>query len=110
LRTPVTSLRLQVQIIDRALTEELARARHSVDPAAGADGLERVLGLTGVLGEDSRRLVRLINGLLDVTRTASGRLELQPEDLDLRDVVRSGIEAMQPELSGRHVRLTFKAP
>ncbi len=110
LRTPVTSLRLQVQIVERALGEELARARAATDPAVGADGLERVLGLTGVLGDDSRRLVRLVAGLLDVTRIASGRLDLQPDDLDFRDIVRSGIDSMRPELSARHVALTFRAP
>jgi signal transduction histidine kinase/integral membrane sensor domain MASE1 len=110
LRTPVTSLRLQVQIVERALNEELAHARQSAELADGADGLERVIGLIGVLGDDSRRLVRLVGGLLDVTRIASGQLDLQPDDLDFREVVRGGIDSMRPELSARHVPLTFDAP
>src|SRR6185436_17525598 len=110
LRTPVTSLRLQVQIVERALAEELAKARSASEPFQAAAGLERVLSYTGILGEDSRRLVRLVNGLLDVTRISSGKLDIQAEDLDFRDVVKSGIDAMMPELSQRKVKLTFTAP
>ena len=110
LRTPVTSLRLQVQIVERALADELARSRVATEPFAAVAGLEKVLGLTRVLGEDSRRLVRLVNGLLDVTRIATGKLDLQPEDLDFRDIVRFGIEALRPDLATGKIKLTYQAP
>jgi signal transduction histidine kinase/integral membrane sensor domain MASE1 len=110
LRTPVTSLRLQVQIVERSLAEQVAKARVATDPFEVVAGLEQVLSYTGVLGEDSRRLVRLVNGLLDVTRIATGKLDLQLEDLDFREIVKSGIDAMRPELTLRKVKLSFRAP
>lgn len=102
LRTPLTSLRLQVQIVERALARELAQG--------GARGVDTVLKSVAVLGEDSQRMVRLVNGLLDVTRIARGKLELQPEDLDFREVVRSGVDQLRTELEQRRIELELHAP
>jgi signal transduction histidine kinase len=103
LRTPLTSLRLQVQIVERALAEQ---ARAGGETAA-ADEVQKAVA---ALGEDSQRMVRLVNGLLDVTRIAGGRLEIRPEDADLRDVVRSGLEPLRTELTQRGIELEIDAP
>ena len=109
LRTPVTALRLQVQIVERALAEESARAQAAPDAGTAASGLARIFALARTLDEDSRRVVRLVNSLLDVTRITTGKLELQPEALDLVEVVRSGIETVRRELEQRGVELTLHA-
>lgn len=100
LRTPVTSLRLQIQIVQRLLARE----------TAAAATLEPVRSALSVLADDSMRLVALVNRLLDVTRITTGQLDLQFEAADLRDIVQSGIEATRAELLQRAVTLTVEAP
>lgn len=79
LRTPVAALQLQLQ----TLVETLALQARSVGPRV-VEKVERAAGTTG-------RLASLVEGVLDVSRIALGKLELLREDLDLtaltRDVV-----------------------
>jgi signal transduction histidine kinase len=78
LRTPITSLLLQAQLLDRQLHTMVdgASARPKVD----------------AIRKQAQRLETLIAGLLDVSRIASGRLELNPERVDLGRVVQEAIE------------------
>jgi signal transduction histidine kinase len=102
LRTPLTSLRLQVQIVERALAQQ---ARSGA--GAASNELERAVA---VLGEDSQRMVRLVNGLLDVTRIAGGHLEIRPEDGDFRDAVRSSLESLRTEVVQPRIAVEVDAP
>jgi len=56
------------------------------------------------------RMSTLVDDLLDASRIANGRLQLQRERLDLRDVVNDAIKAMTPELEARHHQLTVALP
>ena len=75
LRTPLTSLRLEVENL-------LRFARRSAGQAAG-DVIQR----TERIDAQAARLNHLIDELLDVSRIASGRLELKIEEVDLVAVV-----------------------
>ena len=75
LRTPLTSLRLEVENL-------LRFARRSSGEAA-----EGVAQRAGRIDAQAARLNHLIDELLDVSRIAAGRLELQIEDVDLVAVV-----------------------
>jgi two-component system, sensor histidine kinase len=55
-----------------------------------------------------RHLTRLVDDLLDVARIERGKIELQLEELDFRDVVRQALETTQPTIEGRHHRLTMQ--
>jgi two-component system, sensor histidine kinase len=57
-----------------------------------------------------RRMTHLVDELLDVSRITSGRLHLQPERLDLRDVVSHAIETLEPDLAERNHRLSTALP
>jgi signal transduction histidine kinase len=77
---------------------------------AGADGklsarAERALRATD-------RLARLVEGLLDVSRIASGRLQLALEECDLADVAREVVDrtAEQASAAGCSVRVVAAAP
>jgi PAS domain S-box-containing protein len=72
LRTPLTSLKLEVANLGR-----LAQRHQGVVPA---NRLEEKLGK---IGGQAERLHRLIDELLDVSRIAAGRLELEIDDVDL---------------------------
>ncbi len=75
LRTPLTSLRLEVENL-------LRFARRKAGDAAG-DVIQR----TERIDVQAARLNHLIDELLDVSRIAAGRLELQIEEVDLVAVV-----------------------
>ncbi len=90
LKTPLTSLYLQLQLLLRGVRGETTVA---VSPENSALLLESCRS-------QSRRLGRLIDELLDLTRIRAGKLELKLEDVDLtaivKDVVaRLGSERMQ---------------
>jgi signal transduction histidine kinase len=78
LRTPITSLLLQAQLLDRQL--------HAM-----ADGT-RARSKVESIRRQAQRLETLIASLLDVSRISSGRLELNPERVDLGRVVHDAIE------------------
>jgi PAS domain S-box-containing protein len=90
LKTPLTPLRLQLQLLQRRLRE----------PALAADarlrGLER---LVGVSNHSVDRLVRLVNELLDVSRISAGKFPLQREDVDLSALVRDTAEGFRQDLA-----------
>jgi PAS domain S-box-containing protein len=88
LRTPLTGLRLLVQ---SALREPRAGG-FQVEPL-----LERLRGLDRYV----TRLERLVNGLLDLTTLASGRLRLDPTPLDLAELVRGEVALRADEAAER---------
>jgi PAS domain S-box-containing protein len=78
LRTPLTPLGLQLEMLEQSL------ARMSPAPEGAARKLE-------IARRQVDRLARLVEGLLDVSRIATGRLHIEPEEMELeaalRDVV-----------------------
>ncbi len=79
LRTPLTSLQLRVQLLARnARAPTLSKDRFSRD-AAGAE-------------EQVKRMARLVDDLLDISRIMSGRLRLDVEDVDLGGFVREVVD------------------
>jgi PAS domain S-box-containing protein len=96
LRTPVTGLKAGVQLLARR------QARGALDPAR----LERMLT---TLNEAADRLARLVDDLLDVARTRTGQLPLDPRPLDLDALAAAAVERARERLDGRH-RLTLAAP
>ncbi len=72
LKTPVTALHLQIQNILRAANRDDEKVSR-----------EWLLGKVTRSETQLLRLSRLIDNLLDVSRIAAGRLEFEPEDLDV---------------------------
>ena len=93
LRTPLTSLQLRVQLLARnARAETLHKERFSRD-AAGAE-------------DQVKRMARLVDDLLDISRIMSGRFRLDVEDVDLGGFVREVVDRCpepQRELVGVRV-------
>ncbi len=57
-----------------------------------------------------RRMTQLLDDLLDVARITQGRLRLQRERIDLRDVVRNAIETLESDIRQRNHRLATALP
>ncbi|MFT3765882.1 MAG: ATP-binding protein [Minicystis sp.] len=99
LRTPLSALELQAQSI------EVQLARTPVD-------LPRIHGKVGVMQRQVERLSRLINEMLDVSRIEAGRLSLDPEEVDLTEVIRDVATRFSGELerSGSALDLQIAEP
>jgi signal transduction histidine kinase len=102
LRTPLTPLQLKLQ--------QLRREAQGTAPGQ-LPRVELVRGLE-VAASQVRRLATLMNNLLDVRRVSEGRLVLQPEPLDLAQVVREvcAEQGLQAEGAASLVQVDAPAP
>jgi len=107
LKTPLTSLSANLQLASRRLrrgapADERDAAPHAdeaqVDAKSLITVLDRAQGAT-------RRMTRLVNELLDVSRIQTGRLALRQEPCDLLALTRSAIGELRRRHAGRVVHL-----
>ena len=82
LRTPLTALQLKLQVLERGLKSALDARSDSRNVGGRMEGAIR----------QAERLGRLVERLLDVSRIASGRLEMNREEFDLAELVRQVAE------------------
>ncbi len=94
LRTPLTSI--------RAFTEIL-------HDNPGLDAAEREKFLTIII-QESERLTRLINQVLDLAKLDSGRAEWQVSEIDLKAVIEDSINATSQLFRARNVGLRTRLP
>jgi len=80
LKTPLTSVMLNLHAMDMAL-----QARLNIDD-------DRVLVRWQALGRELRRLDRLVEQLLDISRITAGKMPLIPERVDLGELVREVVD------------------
>jgi signal transduction histidine kinase len=88
LRTPLTALKLQVQ----GLSRQAERGAFAAQPGQLLQRIDKAANQVD-------RLERLIGQLLDVSRIASGRLELQREPCDLRALIGEVVERLNDQLA-----------
>ena len=87
LRTPLASLALHAEL--------LARSAGRSPPPMPADMALRAQKMIG----QTRRLGHLVDQLLDVSRISAGRLELEPEEVELGTIVEEVVSRFEEELS-----------
>ena len=98
--------RLEAEAVAQAKDQFLAMLGHELRNPLGAITnalavLERGLAdeqlprVIGIIGRQTAQLARLVDDLLDVARLSSGKVELRPETLDLREVARRCVEALR---------------
>jgi PAS domain S-box-containing protein len=100
LKTPLTATQLQVDGLTRLLrgdAEANLRSGRLARAIAAVDG--QVV-----------RLTELVNVLLDVSRIASGRLELEAVELDITEVGRQVIERWRPAAAAARCELVLSPP
>ena len=95
LKTPVTALHLQIQSVLRA------GERGASSGAVGYEWLtsraEWVVGKITRAETQVMRLIRLIDNLLDVSRITAGRLEFEPEAVDLGQMTADVVDRLRDE-------------
>jgi signal transduction histidine kinase len=101
LKTPLTSLQLQIEGLDRLVVRRPERV----------DATRLTNTITAVAAQ-ARRMAELVNALLDVSRITAGRLEFQPSDVDLTELARQTVERFRPAAStaGSDVSLVGDGP
>lgn len=92
LKTPLAALLMQIQGLQRAVQK---------DPNAKVG--ERL----GKAASSGLRIERLISQLLDVSRITAGRLGLEPEPIDLSEVVKEVVARFTEANSKPHPPITF---
>jgi signal transduction histidine kinase len=104
LKTPLTTIKANVQLTDRRLRR--------LDPAAGdlAEQLRRALPVGELMERTQRqvdRLDRLVGDLLDVSRIRAGKLDLRLEPCDLAALVRDAVQEQRLAWPGRQITLVL---
>jgi signal transduction histidine kinase/CheY-like chemotaxis protein len=73
----------------------------------GLDDARRERGYQAIY-DSARRQARLIDELLDVARIMSGKLQLEPTSVDVRAIVRSALEVVQPLAEKSRVQVSVQ--
>ena len=71
---------------------------------------EELAGQLGVASRNARRLLGLVDQLLDIARLDAGRLRLRMRPVDLGGFVRQRVEALLPLAERRSIELSLEAP
>lgn len=87
LKTPLTSLKLQAQVMKRAIDRK--------DPTVFSP--EKVTHLISQIDNQTTRLTRLVDDMLDISRIRTGRLKMIKEEVELNSVVKDVVERLTPQ-------------
>ncbi|HXL38757.1 MAG TPA: PAS domain-containing sensor histidine kinase [Ktedonobacteraceae bacterium] len=90
LRTPVTSLKLYIQVLQKQF---------------GRRGEERLASSFAKMDAQLNKLTLLIEGLLNVSRIEYGKLYFQEDWFDLNEVVKETVEQIQSTTSKHRIRI-----
>jgi signal transduction histidine kinase/CheY-like chemotaxis protein len=89
LRSPLTSIKGFVELLDRSPENMSARQREFVD----------------IILRSTDRLVELVNDLLDVARIDADHVEINKRPIDVGEAVREVAELMGPRIASKHQQL-----
>lgn len=95
LRTPLTAIRGALDMLAAGLFAEDAATQEE---------------LLGIAREDTRRLARVVDDLLDVQRLGAGVLVLVRAVTDVAELVEGALEAQRPAARSAGVSLSFASP
>lgn len=87
LKTPLTSLKLQAQVMLRAIAK---KDQSVLTP-------ERITNLVKQIDSQTTRLTRLVDDMLDISRIRTGRLKIEKETVDLTEVILDVVERLKPQ-------------
>jgi len=101
LKTPLTSLLLQLQLIVRQLGRPGVPTPEAMKKSS--DGVKGAIDQAG-------RLARLVDELLDLTHIRLGKLSLSPQEVNICQLASTVFERLQPLAQQKGVAFTFEAP
>jgi signal transduction histidine kinase len=95
LKTPITSMKLYLDSLKKYLEK-------SSD--------ERSLKTLGSIRNQTDRLQRIVNDLLDVSRLQTGKLTFNMEEFQLDRLIEEAIESLQPNSKNQNIQFAQKSP
>ncbi len=95
LRTPITSIAGYAELLSDGMLGDLTEGQ--------VDAVERI-------ERNTTRLGQLVEDLLTLSKAESGQLEFAHEEIDLRDVVREGLELLEELVRVRVLDLRIEVP
>jgi two-component system CheB/CheR fusion protein len=98
-----------IALLAHELRNPLAPLRNGLEvlKSGAADDAPRAVAM---MDRQLNHIVRLIDDLLDVSRISQGKLELRPELVDLREVVRQTVDAARPAIRAKDQQLFVNLP
>lgn len=100
LKTPLTSLRLKVQLISRI----------AETPAQQQLSTEKLKLLAEDADRQITRMTNVINSLLDASGMRVGKLQLTPQEFDLAELVREEVALFNADPAFAHLDIRVHAP
>jgi PAS domain S-box-containing protein len=93
------------------LRNPLAPIRNGLELIRRSDGNNEVLlEAQNLMDRQLQRMVRLIDDLLDISRVASGKVQIRKVRVDLATILRSAIEAARPLVEAKRHELSLALP
>jgi signal transduction histidine kinase len=104
MRTPLTSIKVSLQLAQR----RMVRLRESENAQTGeaVRGLIEVGSLLDRAAAQMRRIERLVDDMVDVSRIGAGRLEIRRQRCDLAAIVRNSVDEQRLSAPDRQILLT----
>ncbi|HLL04229.1 MAG TPA: ATP-binding protein [Myxococcaceae bacterium] len=101
LRSPLTSLRLQLQAV-----------RKEMQQGGGPRSPDRLATRVESMVRQTDRMIHMMDALMDISQMTAGRLELKRQRLDLVELVRESVSTLDEELrqSGVEIRVQAQGP
>jgi PAS domain S-box-containing protein len=101
LRSPLTSLRLQLQAV-----------RKEMQQGGGPRSPDRLATRVESMVRQTDRMLHMMDALMDISQMTAGRLELKRQRLDLVELVRESVSTLDEELrqSGVEIRVQAQGP
>jgi len=97
-----------VAILAHELRNPLASLRSCIELLQDAPARPPEPNIVGALDRQTNVLVRLVDDLLDVSRIKAGKIELQPEAVELADVVEAAIAMCRHSIDTRRHELALE--
>jgi signal transduction histidine kinase len=95
LRTPLTAIGWYVELLEKDIEHVLS--------------LEQKDYITQIV-DSHRRMVDLVNALLNVSRIELGRLKIDPEETDVRALVDATVRELTPQIQVKKLRFRARLP
>lgn len=94
LRTPLSAIRWETELLLTKMKKGLS---------------EKQVSNIEVIGEQSRKMARLVNDLLDVARIDQNRLILRHIPVDIRRISEESVKSFAPIMKAKGIELTFSS-
>ena len=102
-----------VSVVSHELLTPLTHIRTHVEPLldnVGSTNVEMQREFLKVIDEQSLKLKRLIDSILELSQLESGRLRMQREPLNLIDVIEEVVEMLRPTAEPKAITIHVESP